>query len=700
VALLAHLAVAPTLCAAGTYSDLISSHGPVAYWRLGESSGNTAEDETGSHDGTYQNSYSLGQSGALSGDSDTSAGFSGGSNDRVQVGSFNVTGSGITLLAWFRADSFGDVRFISKATSTSPSDHTWMLGIDNNTTLECRLKIDGTTRQVSASVSTLSAGSWYFAAATYDGSTIRVYLNGTEVGTGSYSGSISTSSAAVGLANQPSGAGDRGFDGRLDEVAVFDKALSGAEISGLYSAALGSDGLLARWQFNDGTGTTVTDSVGDNNGEILGTADWRSKCGGDAYLELSGSSAYVRVAEDAALNPSGDATIAGWFKLNEDFDADSAVSQVICEKFTSNAGNLHLVLTGDDYDKSSVPGGSLVFKINGQSGAYRYTWTTRRDWKKDTWYHFAVTIDVDSPANNKVYVDGLDDTGGSDGTTQYNDMSFSAPFHMGGRETENTPGLRYLDGSVDDFRLYGMQLSATAISDLHGLLLWWKLDESAGTTAVDSTVNSRDGTLYGDPTWSPSGGKTDGALEFDGSGDELEDSDAGAFLNGLSEVTVMVWVKSDVTNQDRGIFFTANPNGGDNRLGMRYDKDGWGGGGTNLIKCSISTTAGKSAIESSNHSQSSDWQHLALVWRSGEKLQLYINGELDTPTDDDDPLGGTINNVDKLLVGVGTKNKNWDGLIDDFRIYNRAFCPDDIQAVYSGGSSPQGVRIIKWVEIR
>ena len=99
----------------------------IGFWRLGESSGTTAVDASGSNDGTYNN-VTLGQTGAVSGD--TAADFS-GSNSYVNLGNLDVSGTGITMAAWINADSFGggDGRIFAKSDGTANADHTWMLSV-------------------------------------------------------------------------------------------------------------------------------------------------------------------------------------------------------------------------------------------------------------------------------------------------------------------------------------------------------------------------------------------------------------------------------------------------------------------------------------------------------------------------------------------------------------------------------------------
>src|SRR5436305_12334517 len=78
---LAPAAVAPARAAAAcppssSYSSLVAgTPGLVGYWRLGESSGSSACDVTGSNGGTYSGTVALGRAGALNGDPNTAAHF-------------------------------------------------------------------------------------------------------------------------------------------------------------------------------------------------------------------------------------------------------------------------------------------------------------------------------------------------------------------------------------------------------------------------------------------------------------------------------------------------------------------------------------------------------------------------------------------------------------------------------------------------
>lgn len=195
-------------------------------------------------------------------------------------------------------------------------------------------------------------------------------------------------------------------------------------------------------------------------------------------------------------------------------------------------------------------------------------------------------------------------------------------------------------------------------------------------TAPDSSGYHRDLVAFGTPTWGSGGG-----VELDGSNDKLEDASAQTYLNGLAAITVSLWVKSDVVSQDRGIMFTRNPTGADEELGLRYDARGAYGGARSCIKASIRTTTGYTQIESSAYAQTTSWQHLALVWQTGDRLKLYVDGNPDSLTYDQGPCSGTVWGVEKSMLGLDTKNRHWDGCMSDVRIYDQALNDGQVLAL-------------------
>lgn len=221
---------------------LVFVHNPAdlrGHWPLDHESGATALDASG------QEAHGLvsGASWEALGKIDGAAGFD-GVDDYIDISAVQLSGSNLTLAAWIRADRFDhlasrDGRILSRANGVQEPDHEWMLStllVGSDTRLRLRLKAGGATTTLIASSGSVSAGQWVHVAATYDGTTLRLFQDGVEVGSAPKTGEISNSPAIPAwIGGNPSGAGDRPFDGRIDDVRIFGAALSAAELQTLMS---------------------------------------------------------------------------------------------------------------------------------------------------------------------------------------------------------------------------------------------------------------------------------------------------------------------------------------------------------------------------------------------------------------------------------------------------------------------------------
>jgi hypothetical protein len=213
--------------------------GLVAHWPLDEGSGVIANDVTGNgFDGVltrgpvWQDKY-------LSFD---------GIDDYVDVGPLldlapgGNLGEALTLAGWVYSQQLNncranDCRIISNAIGTAEQDHAWMLStikVGNQTRLRFRLRtFDGngtTTSTLIASSGDLTEEELFHAAATYDGTTMRLYKNGVEVGAQAKAGRSVADIGEVWIGGNPNVATSRPWKGLISDVRVYNKALTNEEL--------------------------------------------------------------------------------------------------------------------------------------------------------------------------------------------------------------------------------------------------------------------------------------------------------------------------------------------------------------------------------------------------------------------------------------------------------------------------------------
>jgi len=226
------------------YRELVLALNPVAYWRLGESAGTVAVDETGTQDGTYNGGITKGVTGALTDDADTAADFDAVSGsyisvptdaafdamDRVSVAGWFQINVGASLTGTLlRRGSSGEHYFIRfTPAGKRPSWHVYNQAL-------AFVNIEH--------VADLNDDLWHFAVGTWDGTNSRLYIDGLEstnspqalAGT-----SIGGAGANIGIGSHADAGTSELMNGALDEVAIFRRALSAREIRDLYDRGVGN----------------------------------------------------------------------------------------------------------------------------------------------------------------------------------------------------------------------------------------------------------------------------------------------------------------------------------------------------------------------------------------------------------------------------------------------------------------------------
>jgi hypothetical protein len=440
-------------------------------------------------------------------------------------------------------------------------------------------------------------------------------------------------------------------DGIIDDVRIYNRALLDEELAGFDGTRL-----LAHWRLDEGTGTTVADNSPNQRHAAFddGNPTWTAGIRGHA-LSFDGSS---DVDTNQNFDPPPFGSVAFWFR--------SSATPTGNERLLGLAGNweirtnatqtLYCDLAGPSGGSFQSPSGVVVPQV---------------------WRHVVAIYDCNADIH-KLYIDGA----------LVSDGNFSCSKQSAARLTfgSRTGSTERFRGALDDIRIFNYELNRAEIAEIYGLIGHWKLDETTGTVAADSSGMERDGLILGSPILATSGPRPDTpAMQFDGSDDSvmLPDFD-DSFVDG---VTLAGWARPTATGWFQKIIQLSSGTSHTIDIGRRADSGDFRGTSNGILTHHVANTMPNNV-----------WRHYAMTIDSSGLITLYSNGV---------PLGQKQGNP----VAQTTRSTNWIGASEwsgdalfagqlaDVRVYNRAATQAEIEALAAGIES-SGVRIIQWVEVR
>jgi len=223
--------------------------------------------------------------------------------------------------------------------------------------------------------------------------------------------------------------------------------------------------------------------------------------------------------------------------------------------------------------------------------------------------------------------------------------------------------------------MLGLVLASASKAVDPDLIGYWKFDETSGASAQDATGNGNDGTLNGDPQWVA--GMLGGALEFDGEGDYVDIGDDPIF-NITDQITVACWIKVTQFTVDWQAIFTMGDDSWRLQRQTSTDNLCWACTG-------VTGTPGDWWLHGDINVNDGEWHHTAGVY-DGSKYYLYVDGELDASKD----TSGSMS-ISSFPVFIGANaqqgGREFEGLIDDVRVYKQALMDTEILGVMSGGGA-------------
>ncbi|MDE1875106.1 MAG: hypothetical protein KGH68_03510, partial [Patescibacteria group bacterium] len=215
-----------------------------------------------------------------------------------------------------------------------------------------------------------------------------------------------------------------------------------------------------------------------------------------------------------------------------------------------------------------------------------------------------------------------------------------------------------------------------------GLIGHWTLDESSGTTAIDSGSDGDNGTIGGSPLPTYIGGKIGlAALSFPGvSHSDILTSSTTAyeFIQNTAVFTISAWFKLTDYTQAGSQTFMSN-SGGASKAGIYFAY--YSGGSVQLFLTNSSGTVLAHATTGTGAIADDNW-HLATVVGNGSNVQVYIDGTaVGTAASYSGSASGA--SYSGMYMGDDNSGDELSGALDDIRVYSRALSTSDVSALYA-----------------
>jgi len=438
--------------------------------------------------------------------------FNSASSDNIDCGnnsSFDIT-SALTLSAWVKLSSATTNQFyISKR----GSGNAYQISSFSNKAAGMSIWIGGSRKDLIGTTNHVQ-DVWYHVVGTYDGSNMRIYLNGVEENSVPQTGAIDTTTAKL-ILGAYDGSG-YSFDGEISNAAIFNTALSATDVETLYNngspltSMSGFTSLVGWWKldasdtYDSSTGNfTIEDHAGSNDGTSSGMtqanlvqSDLSFTNGYSPYaLEFDGTNDYIDCGTGSRFNID-QITISAWVNLSSGLTS----TQIIAGIRNNTLGGS--VIT---YQLQNQASGKFRFVICQSNGTYVDT-VADSVHQYNTWYHVAGVADG---SNIKLYINGNLQTivSSYDGTI----YSPNENFNIG---KQSSPAAYYWNGKLSNVSVWNAGLTSTQVSELYNegvpsnlnnhsaysnLVSWWQLGSNSSfntnwTVLDEVTASGNNGT--------------------------------------------------------------------------------------------------------------------------------------------------------------------------------------------------------------
>jgi|9_EtaG_2_1085328.scaffolds.fasta_scaffold00168_6 hypothetical protein len=599
-----------------------------------------------------------------------------GSNSKIDTGISSIS-SPFSVSMWINEDSLDSGMFFANWNSTS-ADMYWQTTSDGR----LRIAIDGYSEQFFGTAGDVTVNTWHHVAVTLGSGVYEVYLDGVSLGTSTTSVTTFSSGQNFMIGNSAKPSSPYPFDGLIDQVRIFNKAISAEDVVTL--SAETSSTLSNTNPFSEGAGLALYSmdyDASDAGGYYDGTpSNVIFGVGGqiNTAARLDGSA----VAADIVLGSSfisafdvANKSFSLWFK----WDGSNP---------GSNGYGMPFFMNGTGLSNGRI--GVQITNSNGTITAYSGTAGSNptSTISANTWYHFALVV---SGSSYKAFLNGS-----SIGTATNNNGvdSGTQTASIGSWFSSNY----YFCGDIDQVRFFSKSLSDDEVNTLwnngNGEIACVHTatantaDYPSGTTTVAHYPldnNTFDNKSTNDATYETNieyrFGKYGQATVFNGSSSQII---TGYKPPATTTATISLWVNWKAYTNAYAVLAADNNTGTTANSFLTLATGGSGYGGNGYLWVSIgngSSADTDTSIAFDDHGGLGNWIHVA-VTVSGTSVNIYMNGykaKTYTSTVSYAPSGSGY----AYRLGYTSGWGYFDGKLDQVRFYSTELSSNQILELYN-----------------
>jgi len=485
------------------YNAAVLEDGASSFWRLSDPAGSTtAEDWAGTSTGVAGTGVGWGVTGAIAGDADKAADFSGTSAGLVATQTAIPGPQTFSIETWFRTTSRAGGKLVgfgnrNTGTSTSYDRHVYL-----DTSGRVLFGVYPGAQRTLQSATGMNDGEWHHVVATLGADGMKLYVDGTRVGQRTDTTSAQAYSGYWRIGGDRPWTGGTWFDGEIDDVAIYPSPLSAAQVDSHWEAAGGESAAAPApadaygaavhglepdlfWRLDDATGTEAADSgpmlapgvfVGTVGRAVAGALDGQP---GNRAVQLSGSAGSFVRSSNLYVNPTTYSQEL-WFNTTTELGGKLI-------GFGSGATG-----TSTEYDRHVYmeTDGRLTFGVwTGEAS----TITSPVAYNDGEWHHLVAS---QSAEGMRMFVDGV-----LVGThAQTASQSYAGYWRVGGDTTWGPQP--WFAGRIDEVAVYSTGLTPAQVAQHYQLGSGQVPNQApvaAFTASVDDLTVQVDGATSSDP---------------------------------------------------------------------------------------------------------------------------------------------------------------------------------------------------------